>query len=247
MSEPEARGTLGTIRNATLLLTLLSEGHPYQQLTDLAERSGLSIPTVHRLLRSLVLAGLVEQDPASYRYGLGPELTRLSQRYLARLPVLSALSPYVVPLRDAVEATVQVAILVRHHVVYVDRVDGPDGGLYRYPHRVHGALATAAGRVLVARADDAIWSQTIESATPEDRKTAESERAAWRSAPYIYADSDDLPLQGEIAVPVLDAEGGAVGALAAALPADAPEDQAQRIVTHLTRAAVAARRTLGHG
>src|SRR6266511_2037627 len=74
------RGTLGTVRNAMLLLDLLSEGPPYQQLTDLAERSGLSLPTVHRLLRSLAVSGLVEQDPASLRYGLGPELVRLPQR-----------------------------------------------------------------------------------------------------------------------------------------------------------------------
>lgn len=247
MTEPEARGTLGTIRNAALLLTLLSEGHPYQQLTDLAERSGLSVPTVHRLLRSLVLADLVEQDPVSYRYGLGPELTRLSQRYLARLPILTALSPYVVPLRDAVEATVQVAILVRDHVVYVDRVDGPDGQLYRYPHRVHSALATAAGRVLVSRADDATWHLAVEGGTPEERKTTESERAAWRAAPYLCADSGDLPMQDEIAVAVPDAAGGAVGAIAATLPADSGKEREQRVATHLTRAALAAQRTLGHG
>src|SRR3990170_1994509 len=34
-----ARGTLGTVRNAVLLLDLLSDGPAYQQLTDLAERS----------------------------------------------------------------------------------------------------------------------------------------------------------------------------------------------------------------
>jgi hypothetical protein len=48
----EAPGSLGTVRNAVLLLQLLGEGPAYQQLTDLAERSGLSLPTVHRLLRS---------------------------------------------------------------------------------------------------------------------------------------------------------------------------------------------------
>ncbi|MPZ95851.1 MAG: helix-turn-helix domain-containing protein, partial [Propionibacteriales bacterium] len=45
-----ARGTLGTVRNAVLLLDLLTDGPAYQQLTDLADRSGLSVPTVHRLL-----------------------------------------------------------------------------------------------------------------------------------------------------------------------------------------------------
>ena len=77
------RDRLGTVRNAVVLLQLLAEGPAYQHLTDLADRSGLSLPTVHRLLRSLVLAELVEQDPRSSRYGLGPELTRLSHRYLS--------------------------------------------------------------------------------------------------------------------------------------------------------------------
>ena len=89
----DGRGGLGTVSNAVLLLDLLSRGPAYQQLTDLAERSDLSVPTVHRLLRSLVLADLVEQDPRSSRYGLGPELTRLSHQYLARLPILGSLAP----------------------------------------------------------------------------------------------------------------------------------------------------------
>jgi phosphoglycolate phosphatase-like HAD superfamily hydrolase len=86
----EAPGSLGTVRNAVLLLQLLGEGTAYHHLTDLADQSGLSLPTVHRLLRSLVLAELVEQDPRSSRYGLGPELARLSHRYLARLPAALA-------------------------------------------------------------------------------------------------------------------------------------------------------------
>src|SRR5438477_251813 len=57
MQGEEQRGTLGTVRNATLLLSLLAEGPAYNQLTDLAERSAMSLPTVHRLLRSLALDG----------------------------------------------------------------------------------------------------------------------------------------------------------------------------------------------
>src|ERR671932_2619021 len=117
------RSTLGTVRNATQLLSLLAEGPAYNQLTDLAERSGMSLPTVHRLLRSLVAAGLVEQDPRSLRYGLGPELVLLAERYLERLPVLNALSPYLVELRNLTKATVLVALLIGRTVVYADRVE----------------------------------------------------------------------------------------------------------------------------
>ncbi|MGH8826818.1 MAG: IclR family transcriptional regulator, partial [Jiangellaceae bacterium] len=147
----ESRGTLGTVRNAVLLLDLLTDGPAYQQLTDLADRSGLSVPTAHRVLRSLVLADLVEQDPRSSRYSLGPEVARLSHRYLGRLPVLSALSPYLVTLRDALRATIHVAVLVRSSVVYVDRIDATDGGPYRDSHRVADALTTASGQLLAAR------------------------------------------------------------------------------------------------
>lgn len=238
----DSRGTLGTVRNAVLLLDLLSDGPAHQQLTDLAERSGLSLPTVHRLLRSLVLAGLVEQDPRSARYGLGSELVRLAQRYLGRLPVLAALSPYLLPLRDAIGASVHVALLVRGSVAYVDRIDGRDAGLYRDPHRVLPALRTAAGRVLAARADDAAWELVCAVANESDQTEAKRERDSWRTAPYLC--TEDLGGFGvEVAVPVMD--GGGRGA--AALTAAVPEESVTTTAAHLTRAAVAAGRTLGHG
>ncbi|NDL59110.1 IclR family transcriptional regulator domain-containing protein [Phytoactinopolyspora mesophila] len=247
MTEPEARGTLGTVRNAVVLLDLLSEGPAYQQLTDLAERSGLAVPTVHRLLRSLVLADLVEQDRNSSRYGLGPEVARLSQRYLARLPILGALSPYLVPLRDTIGHTVHVAVLTRGHVVYVDRVDGSDGGLYRDTHRVHPAAETAAGRVLAARADEETWRHVLESATAELRKICENNAEQWRTAGYLVTAGHSPDEPTEIAVPVVDGAGRAVAALAATPPGSTSDTQLAEIASHLSRAGRAAGRTLSHG
>src|SRR3712207_6393308 len=123
-SDATPPGTLGTIRNAGLLLELLSTRPLHQQLRDLAARSGLTLPTVHRLLRSLTRLGLVSQDPITHGYALGPELVRMSESYLSRLPVVQALAPYLFELRNSTKATVQVALLVGAQVVYVDRVDG---------------------------------------------------------------------------------------------------------------------------
>ncbi len=246
MTVVEPRGTLGTVRNAVLLLDLLSEGPAFQQLTDLAERSRLTIPTVHRLLRSLVLADLVEQEPSSARYGLGPEVTRLSQRYLARLPILRALSPYLIQLRDGVGATVHVALLVRSSVVYVDSVDGPEGGLYRDSHRVHSALATAAGRILAARAGGTAWQQALDAATPDERVLAEAEGDSWRCATHLVSSGNSLAVLPELAVPALDGSARAIAALAAGLPRGATEHDVDVLVAELRRAAMAAGRTLGH-
>jgi IclR family transcriptional regulator, acetate operon repressor len=219
--EPE-RATLGTVRNAALLLDLLSEGPAYQQLTDLAERSGLSLPTVHRLLRSLVVAGIVEQSPESSRYSLGPELVRLSERYLGRLPVLRALAPYLVELRNTTKATILVALLVQASVIYVDRVDGEDvGSVFRISHRVQDAGETAAGLVLLADGRERL----------------------------VVAQGDDLHDHAEVAVPVLDERGHALAALCATGNAESfPEDLLrQRIGPQLARAAKAAGRGLSKG
>jgi IclR family acetate operon transcriptional repressor len=248
VAEPtEPRGTLGTVRNAVLLLDLLTDGPAYQQLTDLAERSGLSVPTVHRLLRSLVLADLVEQDPGSSRYSLGPEVARLSQRYLGRLPILGALSPYLVSLRDSLGATIHVSVLVRTTMVYVDRVDAADGGPYRDSHRVTDALATASGRLLAARAPDEIWEQSVKAYAGPLDDTPENLRRVWAQSAHLLSPEVGMGAAGEVAVPVLDASGTPVAALAASVSRDVTPDRAQEMAAHLARAATAAGRTLGHG
>ena len=243
---PAGRGGLGTVRNAVQLLELLGQGPAYQQLTDLAERSQMSIPTVHRLLRSLVLADLVVQDPRSSRYGLGPELTRLSHQYLSRLPLLGALAPYLPQLRDQLGATVHVQTLVRGEVVYVDRVEAADRSPYRDAHRVHPALDSAGGRLLAARAEDDGWERALEAAEEAVASVARAARDEWAAADHLALAPDDPMLPAEVAVPVVDGQGVTVGALAADV--DDPGD-AKRVATvaaHLARTARAAGRTLGH-
>lgn len=248
MTEPgESRGTLGTVRNAVLLLDLLTDGPAYQQLTDLAARSGLSIPTVHRLLRSLVLADLVEQDPRSSRYSLGPEVARLSQRYLGRLPILGALSPYLASLRDTLRATIHVSVLVRESVVYVDRVDAGDGGPYRDSHRVADALSTASGRLLAARASGEVWRRCVEAYVGPLDGAPHDLRSTWASANHLLFSEVGNGSAGEVAVPVLDASGEPISALAASIMGDTEPSRVQEIAAHLARAATAAGRTLGHG
>lgn len=200
------RGTLGTIHNARILLELLIEGPARtHQLTDLAARSGLSLPTVHRLLRSLVTAGFVEQDPQTARYGLGPEFLRLGDYYVSRLPSLRAAMPFLVELRNQTQGTVAVAVLVDTDAVYLDRIDGNDvGGVYRDGRRVHQALSCAAGRVLAANAPDDVWKKVI--ANHDDRWSSE-DRDGWCQADYVLVEDVEATGHVEIAAPVRDSDG----------------------------------------
>lgn len=238
-------GTLGTVRNAALLLDLLSDGPAYHQLTDLAQASGLSLPTVHRLLRSLMVAGLVEQDTRSSRYSLGPDLVRLSERYLARMPLLQALGPYLVELRDRTTATVGAALLVAADVVYVERVDGADvGGIFRRTHRSVPAHATAAGRVLLGRAGPDAWKRHEARGHPLDAADCQS----WGEADHVATPLDELDGSVEVAVPILDALGRAPAALIAtgASPAFTEARLVAEVVPHLARIAERVARTVGN-
>lgn len=193
-----------------MLLDLLSAGPAFQHLTDLAERSGLSLPTVHRLLRSLMAAGLVCQDPRSSRYGLGPELVRLSEHYLERLPVVAIARPHLAHLRDRLASTAALGILVGTDVVYVDRASGPlDGGPSGRRCR---ALDTAAGRVLLAAAPPTVWERAT-APSAEGHRIPDHTRTAWLRTSYLtHAAAPDAAT--EVAAPIVDVDGTAVAALA---------------------------------
>jgi IclR family transcriptional regulator, acetate operon repressor len=254
MVDTAPRGTLGTVHNAALLLDLLATGPAHQQLTDLAERSGMSLPTLHRLLRSLVAADLVEQDPRSSRYGLGPGLVRLAERYLSRLPVLQVAGPYLVELRDRTHGTVRLCTLVDTDTVEVDRVDGDDvGGVFRDASRVRPALRSAAGRLLLAHAADDVWRRALDHLAAGNGQPGgpptDADRRRWREADQLIVPAATAADHPEIAAPVRDGTGAPIAAIGITGSAHrlTSEVLADAVAPQLVRAAATISRTLGHG
>lgn len=212
-------GTLGTISNAARLLALLSQGPRFHPLKELAEEAGLTQPTVHRLLKSLVAFGLVQQDPRSARYGLGPELVRLAATYAASTPALNGIAPYLCDLRNATGSTIRVAVLTGTHVVDIDRVDGSAcGGVFREGVEPRLALRTTEGRLLAARASSDVR-EACARAAQED--VPESQWKTWREAAFL-AESEGGPMGTyTVAVPIVDASGNTHAVLCATGSSDA--------------------------
>jgi len=246
-STANSRGGLGTIRNATKLLSLLAEGPALQHLTDLAELSKMSVPTVHRLLRSLVQAGYAVQDPVTLRYGLGPELSRLSSHYRSKHPVVNAVSPFVVALRDQLQATITTSILVGTELVCLDQVDAGDRGPFRAAPGSSPALSSAAGRLLAARAEDQHWQQILDKTSAALIDTATESRREWAELEHLYAPAPDALRPAEVAVLIKDGENTAVAALAADIAPGKTAEDIDRAVEALTRTAVSCGGNLRHG
>ncbi|MGH3326607.1 MAG: helix-turn-helix domain-containing protein, partial [Streptomycetales bacterium] len=67
-----------SLTRAFELLERMADAGGEASLSDLSAGTGLPMPTIHRLVRTLVAEGYVRQVP-SRRYALGPRLIRLGE------------------------------------------------------------------------------------------------------------------------------------------------------------------------
>ncbi|SFG32073.1 IclR family transcriptional regulator, acetate operon repressor [Actinopolymorpha cephalotaxi] len=100
-----------SIDRAVVILRCFDTAHPELGISDIARRTGLSTSTTHRLLSALQDNGLVRQS-RDRRYALGPLLLRLARVGAAPASVLDAARPVMTRLRDEVEETVGLHVLL---------------------------------------------------------------------------------------------------------------------------------------
>ncbi|MGO4237637.1 IclR family transcriptional regulator [Pseudarthrobacter sp. YAF2] len=84
------------------LLRLVGRSAEGMPLAGLVRESGLTRPTVHRLLSSLASEGLLDHDPATGNWVLGPEVLLMGSVAAARFPMEDIARP---SLRRLAEAT----------------------------------------------------------------------------------------------------------------------------------------------
>lgn len=117
---PKGRaGNVQSIARAFELLETMADHGGVIGLSQLAAESGLPLPTIHRLVRTLVDLGYVRQDP-SRRYVLGPKLIHLgetSSRMLTRWA-----RPHLERLVDELGESANLAMLDGDQIVYVAQV-----------------------------------------------------------------------------------------------------------------------------
>jgi len=112
-------GGVRSVERAFHLLRVLGARGGEAGLSELPEASGLALPTIHRLIRTLVSLGYVRQLP-SRRYALGPGLVWLGDP-AGRLLATWA-RPALESLEHSVQETANLAILDGDRVAYVAQV-----------------------------------------------------------------------------------------------------------------------------
>nr|WP_042183361.1 IclR family transcriptional regulator [Kibdelosporangium sp. MJ126-NF4] len=113
---PGTNGGVQSLQRAFDLLEGLADAGGEASLSELATTSGLPMPTIHRLIRTLVALGYVRQHP-NRRYALGSRLIRLGENAGRQFGTWAR--PLLAELVDEVGETANLAVLEHDEVVYV--------------------------------------------------------------------------------------------------------------------------------
>jgi IclR family transcriptional regulator, acetate operon repressor len=109
-------GSVQSIERAFGLLETMADHDGTMGLSQLAAESGLPLPTIHRLVRTLVDLGYLRQEP-SRQYVLGPRLIRLGESSSRMLSIWAR--RHLTGLVDELGESANLAMLDGDQIVYV--------------------------------------------------------------------------------------------------------------------------------
>ena len=141
-------GGVQSVQRAAALLEAIADSAEPRTAPELAERCGLNRSTAWRILATLEEEGLVDRDPASNRYSIGPAAARLAAAATDSLP--RAARPHLEELSRRTGETVSLAVPQRLQLVYVDQVQAPHVMAADWLGRAVPLHATSTGKALLA-------------------------------------------------------------------------------------------------
>lgn len=212
------------MRNDSSLLRGLSVLDAFQSedtelsLTQLAQRSGLPKSTAHRLVTDLLAWGGLERTETGLR--LGMRLFELGRFVPVQRELAEVARPFLDDLFNITRKTVNLAVLSKDEIVYVEKIEAPDAPTASRAGSRMPLHCTALGKAMLAFSPPALSDHIIQSGlTPVTERSITSvavfrrELAAVRSTRLAF-DREELALGLFcIGTPIFDGKGNLMGAI----------------------------------
>jgi DNA-binding IclR family transcriptional regulator len=253
--EHEQRGIQSIEVGGQLLRALAHGGRP-MPLKDLAAAAGMTAAKAHPYLVSFGKIGLVEQDRASGRYGLGPLALQLGLMSLQQADPVRLATPLIEDLALQTGHTVAMAVWGTHGPTIVRLAESPAAVHVNMRHgTVFSITGTASGQLFAAYLPESIARPLYED---ERRAAGKGQLPGW--VPFAASTLAEVHRQGlsrtdgavvagvsALAAPVFDHRGHIVLALTAIGPSAALDTRWDGpLATMMRDAAAAVSARLGH-
>lgn len=200
-----------------------------ERVTQLAQRIGLSQPTTHRLLRSLMDEGMVEQDARSKRYRLSLEFFALAARAGNTGNLRDLVRPAMLRLSASLGDSLFLLARSGFDAICLDRSEGPFP-IRTFTGDIGGRVALGVGQgslAILAFLPEEERDTVIQYNLPRlkdfhlyDEVFLRSEVQNVRALGYAGRNTGVLQGMAGVAVPILDRDGRAVAALSVATVSD---------------------------
>ena len=214
-------GTQAVDRASRLLIQVLGSAEPLS-VGELAQATGLHQSTVSRLLASLRRHGLIERVGRRGRVRIGPVIAAAARGRRSRSVLAEIAKPVLDDLAQVTRETITLGVPVPGGVGHIAQADSPYVlAATSWIGQVAPLHCSAGGKVLLAHGAAVVGEEPLRRGTPTtitDHELLAKELALVRSRGFAFMlDELELGLRA-VAVPVTEAWGEVVGALAASGP-----------------------------
>jgi DNA-binding IclR family transcriptional regulator len=255
-NKPARRGTIQSVDRAARILKVLASGPRRLGVSEIADRLGLTRPTVHGLLQTLQAHGFVEQDRDSDKYQLGAGLLQLGNSYLDLNELRSRSLVHAERLAARADAAVRVGVMHGASVVIVHHVFRPDATLQILEVGAELPLhASALGKAMLAYAPEPALADLLAEPLPKltsrtlGPAALREELAEVRERGFARERDEAILGESSLASPIFDHSGHVVGAIGIVGDTDRimPRGPAKPLTAAVAEAARGISRELGAG
>lgn len=218
-------GMTGSILKTFEVLEVFGRKWKPLTLSELCKETGRPKSSLHRILATLVEAGVVEQTGEGH-YRLTLKLWRIGVLALTEIDVMQVARPHLERLSRAADETVHLAVLEEGGgVVYLAKVESPRSiRVQTQVGKVSPSWCTATGRAILAFTPDIrdeVLAQPKEKRAPATVTDPQELRAILDDVAqtgYAITQGENHPEMGGIAAPIRNHSGKVVASCGIAIP-----------------------------
>ncbi len=246
---------LDSVSKSLKILKCFTSERPVHRVSELSRTLNMNKSSVSRILSTLANEGFVIKDENSRTFRLGTAALIMGNACKYSFEVYSEARPILMELVENLNETVQLAILDRTEVVFIESME------CKHPLRYMASVGSrspvhcsSSGKALLAFRNDDLIEQIIEAGLPRwTARTITNEQSFREEIARIrkqgFALSLEERFEGVIAVaaPVFDDEGNAVAAVNVVGPTyRMKQENLNRCIRHLVRAAEKISQSMGY-